>query len=241
MKYQTKHKIQKNINWKCIFFPILGVVLIAGIIILVVILTCKPHPKLQNEIKSDELIIDTPPNVNPEESDVDKEKDDNENKEILDIKELVSKYGPIEMEKTYEINTNVNDLKRIYINQRYYEDIKVSGALTKRLVDRKTNYDIFIISETESDENTKYFYNKTYTCAISIASECISTKDEFCLPRKLVDLNDQDYSSVRRLNKVNSLENIPLPICIFNMTDNNVILSIACHKNISISRVNSMV
>ena len=29
-----------------------------------------------------------------------------------------------EIEKAYKIITNVNDLKRIYINQRYYEDIK---------------------------------------------------------------------------------------------------------------------
>jgi hypothetical protein len=116
------------------------------------------------------------------------------------------------MENTYKINTNVNDLKRIYINQRYYEDIKFSGSLTKRLVDRKTNYDIYVISETEPDEETKYSYNKIYTCSISIASECISIKDEYCLPRKLVDLNDQDYSNVRRLDELESLENVPIPL-----------------------------
>ena len=113
--------------------------------------------------------------------------------ENLDFKDLVSKYGPIEMENTYKINTNVNDLKRIYINQRYYEDIKFSGSLTKRLVDRKTNYDIYVISETEPDEETKYSYNKIYTCSISIASECISIKDEYCLPRKLYNILELYY------------------------------------------------
>ena len=37
--------------------------------------------------------------------------------------------GPLEMQKEYKLKTNVNDLKRIYINQKYY-------------LDRKTNYDI---------------------------------------------------------------------------------------------------
>ena len=148
---------------------------------------------------------------------------------------------PLEMQLEYKINTNVNDLKRIYINQRYTEDIKIGGVLTNSFVDRKTNYDIFIISETESDEETKQYYNKTYYCSISISSECISTQDDFCIPQKLVDLIDQDYSHVRVLEETETLEEFPLPLCFFNMTDNNVITSIACHKNISESRVNSIV
>ena len=223
----------KKINWKYIFFPILAIVIV-GIVILVVILSHKKDKEQNNEVQTEIPIIVNPPSNKPIES----HDDEDEN---MDFKDLVSKYGPIEMEKTYKINTNVNDLKRIYINQRYYEDIKISGSLTKRLVDRKTNYDIYVISETEPDEDTKYSYNKIYTCSISVASECISTKDEYCLPRKLVDLNDQDYSNVRRLNKIEILENIPLPICIFNMTDNNVILSITCHKDLPNSRVSSIV
>ena len=205
-----------------------------GILILVVILACKNSQREENESQNVISIIENPPSNNPEES------HGNEN-EKMDFKDLILKYGPIELDKAYKIKTNVNDLKRIYINRRYYEDIKFSGSLRNRLVDKKTNYDIYVISETEADEEKKYFYNKIYTCSISIASECISTKDEYCLPRKLVDLNDQDYSNIRQINKIESLENIPLPICIFNMTDNNIILSIACHKNISNSRINSIV
>ena len=137
-----------------------------------------------------------------------------------------------------------NALKRIYINQRYYEDIKVDGILSKTLVDRKTNYDIYIISEIESDEETKYFYNKTYLCSIAIASECVSTNDEYCLPKKLVDFNEQDHSQSRNLRGLEEIEDykdFPLTLCFFNMTDNNIIISIACHKNISKNRVNSIV
>ena len=221
---------RKKINWKYILFPILGTLIVAIIIVCCVIFIPKHPPNEEIKQKSDLPIMETTSN-HEEESE-----DENEN-----IKELALKYGPIEMETEYKINTNVNDLKRIYINQRYYEDININGVLTKNLVDRKTNYDIFVISETESDEETKFFYNKTYTCAIAIASECISIKDEFCLPKKFVDLIDQDYSSVRNLNQVDNLKDIPLPLCLFNMTDNNVILSIACHNKLTKSRVNSIV
>ena len=229
---QRNQRLNK-INWKYIFFPILAFVLV-GIVIIVAILFNKNEQREENENQKVISNIENPPSNKPEDH------HDGINSK-MDFKKLVSKYGPIEMEETYKINTKANDLKRIYINQKSYEDIKISGSLTKRLVDRKTNYDIYVISETEPDEEAKYSYNKIYTCSISIASECISTKDEYCLPKKLVDLNDQDYSNVGQLKKIEILENIPLPICIFNMTDNNIILSIACHKNISKSRVNSIV
>ena len=220
----------KKISWKYIFFPILAIVLV-GIVIMAVILSL-PKNQTNNPIIED---TEDPPSTKPTEIIYD------ENDINMDFKDLVSKYGPIETEESYKIKTNVNDLKRIYINQRYYEDIKSSGSLMKFMVDRKTNYDIYVISETEPDQEIKYSYNKIYTCSISIASECLSTKDEYCLPRKLVDLNDQDYSNVRRLNELDSLENIPIPLCIFNITDNNVILSIACHKNVTNSTVSSIV
>ena len=229
---QRNQRLNK-INWKYIFFPILALILV-GIVTIVAILFSKNEQREENGNQKVISNRENPPSNKPE------NQHDGINTK-MDFKHLVSKYGPIEMEETYKINTKVNDLKRIYINQKSYEDIKISGSLTKRLVDRKTNYDIYVISETEPDEEAKYSYNKIYTCSISIASECINTKDEYCLPKKLVDLNDQDYSSVGKLNKIEILENIPLPLCIFNMTDNNVILSIACHKNISKSRVSSIV
>ena len=224
---------RRKINLKYFFFPILSIVLV-GIVIIVVILSRKKAQREENKNQNDISIIENPPSNKPEEP-------HNDGNEKMDFKDLISKYGPIELDKAYKIKTNVNDLKRIYINRRYYEDIKFSGSLRKRLVDKKTNYDIYVISEIEADEEKKYFYNKIYTCSISIASECISTKDKYCLPRKLVDLNDQDYSNIRQINKIESLENIPLPICIFNITDNNIILSITCHKNISNSKVSSIV
>ena len=148
------------------------------------------------------------------------------------------------MQTEYKMETNVGDLKSIYINQRFYEDIKIDGILSQNMVDRKTNYHIYVLDEIPASDDEILFYNKTYLCAISISSECVNTQDEYCLPKKLVDFNDQDYSHVsrlRRLDELQDLEKIPLPLCLFNLTDNNVIKSITCHKNLSESKINSIV
>ena len=55
------------------------------------------------------------------------------------VPEFLKKNGPMETQTEYKIKTNKNDLKKIYINQKYYEEIKVDGVLTHKIVDRKTN------------------------------------------------------------------------------------------------------
>ena len=76
--------------------------------------------------------------------------------------DLYTKFGPLERQEEYMLKINVNDLFRIYVNQKSYEDIKKDGILTKTLLDRKTNYDIFIMEEIPATEEAKYFYNKIY-------------------------------------------------------------------------------
>ena len=59
--------------------------------------------------------------------------------------------------------------------------------------------------------------------------------------KKKVDLIDQDPSSVRNLEQKDDLANFPIPLCYFNLTDNNVITSISCHKDLSEEKINSIV
>ena len=198
-----------------IIIPIIVLIIVGGGIALYLIL--KKDSNDDNEVGSTDIVNTPPPPPPPYE------------------------LGPLEMQPQYKIKTEVGDLKSIYVNQIYYEDIKIEGDLTQNLVDRKTNYHIFILDEIEATNEEKMFYNKTYLCLISISSECVSTRDEYCLPRKLVDLNDQDYSHVRRLGVIDDLSNFPLPICLFNMTDNNVITSISCHRNLTQNKINSIV
>lgn len=144
----------------------------------------------------------------------------------------------------FDFNTTVGDLKRITVNQKYKEDMLIDGEKVDSFLTRITNYDIYIISEEDSDENNKLFYDKMYTCAISIYSECYgSTKDD-CTPKKVVDLSSiarRNLDNTRKLQEVNDLKDIAIPICLFNLTNNDVITSISCHNKFSEAKKKSLV
>ena len=223
--------ISNNLNkkfkcTKCTFISI-GIIIIVCVILTIILFIIKPWGKgkindSNKETNSDVLSSFILLHIN-------------------DIPEYIKENGPLEMQDEYKIKTNVNDLKRIYINQKYYEYIKIDGVLTENIVDRKTNYDIYILEKNEAPNEAKYFYNYTFLCAIAISSECVSSTNEYCIPQKLIDLNEQDNSNIRNLKEIDNFENFPIPLCFFNLTDNNVINSISCHKKLNESKVNSIV
>ena len=159
----------------------------------------------------------------------------NHSTSIDNKKTIIQDLGPLESE--FKINTKVNDLKRFSLIQQSTEDIINNGTSTKFSIYRKTNYDIFIISEEDSNEQNKNFYNKTFKAAILLVSECINTEKNDCIQNKFVDLADQNYSN---LNEINDLKDIKIPICLINITDNGVILSIGCPESLSQNKKNEI-
>ena len=136
----------------------------------------------------------------------------------------------------FEFNTKVGDLKRISVNQKFKEDMLIDGEKVVSFLTRITNYDIYIISEEEPDEDNKLFYDKKYTCAISIQSECYGSSKDDCVPKKSVDLTGttrRNLEKTRKLEEKNDLKDFPIPICLFNLTNNDVITSISCHEKFS--------
>ena len=215
----------ENSDQKYRYFKIvlllIGVFLVIGATIATIII-------LTRKKKIDDITIDTSK----------EEEGEKEQSRHYIIPEYLKINGPIEMQTEYKIKTDINDLKRIYINQKYYEDIKIDGVLSQNIVDRKTVYDFYIIRKINATDEEKYFDNFTYECSIAISSECISSKTEYCVPSKLVDLNDQDNSNSQ---EIDNLDDFPIPLCYFNITDNNVITSIACHKKIKESKIKSII
>ena len=136
--------------------------------------------------------------------------------------------GNKKLESEFEFNTKVGDLKRIYVHQKYIEDRLYEGQKIIKFRDRKTNYDIFIMSESEPKSDFVNYYNKLYTAAISIVSECFGADNEDCIPETLVDLTGSNIHNTRNLEEINDLNGIPIPICLFNFTNNDVITSITC-------------
>ena len=107
---------------------------------------------------------------------------------------------------------------------------------------RKANYDIFIISENEAENENKKDYNKTYIGVISVVNYCINLENENCELKQLVDLtNITNNITFKNLEKINNLKDIPIPICLFNLSDNNIILSIKCPESLSETKINEII
>ena len=170
---------------------------------------------------------------------------DNETNEIKEkIPENEIELEKKKLQKEFNIVSNVGDLKRVSVVQKSVEETKINNNLIKTEIKRKTNYDIYIASEEDPDEDNKLFYSKMYTCAISIVSECITTDGTDCEPQRFVDLTGEAKSksnNIRVLNSVEDFKDIPLALCYYNITDNNFITSMTCPESFPDSKKNEMI
>lgn len=200
-----------------ILIPII-VILLIGIAVLIYFFLRPPIDQPQevkdNEPKSD-IIIPGPPQL--------------ENRKL---------------EKEFEILTIPGELKRVFVSQRSIEETKVKGISILVDVLRKTNYNIYIMDEEEADEENKLFYSKLYTAAISIVSECNTINFDDCEPQKMVDLTEKKKNNIngnaRILNNEEDYKDLPVPLCLFKITDNNFITSISCPESFSESKKNEI-
>ena len=248
-KEQSKYKC---LIW--ILISIVAVVIIAAVIIIIIVLKRKkdPEPKIspapsntnfrettnstnstnQPEPDPDTTIsIDTTPKTEPTNPTTQPEPDT-----------TISELEPLS--KTIEIPTKVKDLKRISVVQKSLDESKFNDQKINTEVTRKTNYDIYFINEEEAPEDEKHFYSKMYTGAISISSECFANGNEDCTPEEMVDLTKikVDSSKLRLLDSENvNFKEVPLAICLFNITDNDFITSITCHEKFPEIKKNEMI
>ena len=187
-------------------------------------------------------------NKNPKEPIISEENtDESTNEENIRNNDPFSIITPIyekgnkKLESEFEFKTKVGDLRRIYINQKYQEDRIYNGQKITRIKERKTNYDIFILSESKPQKDFESFYNTIYTCAISTVNECYSSNHEECALETLMDLTGSEIHNTRGLEEVEDLKDMPVPICLFNLTNNDVITSIKCPESLSEDKIKSIV
>ena len=217
------YRIPKKI--KCLLIIII-LILIIAIILTAIILAIKNRK--EDKDKEEDIPLETSNYY----INIGREKNETINYYLQD-------HGPLESKFT--INTKVNDLKRIFVHRKSYENIISNGELTKLLIDIKTNYDIYIISELESDEQNKNYYNKTYSAAIAISSQCISIENENCEPKNLVNFIDPDNTKLNNLEEIDDLKDIPISLCLFNLTNNNIITSMICPEALSENIIQNMI
>ena len=143
----------------------------------------------------------------------------------------------------FNFNTNTDDLKSITVIQRSFDESKFNDQTISTETTRKTNYHIYMLSEKKASPEEEHLFSTLYTGAISIASECYTSGDEKdCTPKEMLDLSKMktDDSKIRLLEDNIDFKDIPLAICLFNITDNDFITSITCHKDFPDMKKNEM-
>ena len=146
-------------------------------------------------------------------------------------------YKPIE--KEFEIITKKGDLKQISVLQKSKEKTIIDDNILNNKIIRKTNYDIYFLTEEDADENNKLYYSKLYSGIVSIKSECTSEEDD-CEPQPLVDLTKDSYH-LRNLENTEIFKDQPIAICLFNITDNNVITTFSCPESLPDTKRNEII
>ena len=137
--------------------------------------------------------------------------------------------------KEFDITTKKGDLKHISIIQKTKEDTKMSGKVITTEVIRKTNYDIYITSEEDAEEQNKNFYSKMYTGVVTIKSECSTIESDDCEPQTLIDLtkkSTKNKKNTRILESSEDFKDVPIALCLFNITDNHIITSLTCPESL---------
>lgn len=147
--------------------------------------------------------------------------------------------GPLDVE--FVINTTLNIVKKIRVIQKSKEEKLVEGKSEENFLYRMTDYNVIFFQERMSEDYQKNFFNKTFIGAIAVSSECFSYDKEECEPAQYIDLNDQDTSNLKNLEEITDLKDLPVPLCLFEMTDNNVIVSLSCPESLSKGRKDTIV
>ena len=144
------------------------------------------------------------------------------------------KINPDKIETEFpEFKNKLREPYKIDVAQKSSEETLTNGIKISQSLYRNTIYNIYILNETYANENTKNFYNKTYTAAILITNQCIDTKNDNCEPEQMIGLPQATRRNLRSMQDIPDLKDAPLPLCLFNITDNHVITSMLCPESLN--------
>ena len=71
------------------------------------------------------------------------------------------------IERELYIKNNVKDLKTVYVNQNFTENITSNGILSEKNLLRKTIYEYFFFLKKNLMKKIKIFMKKIYSCHIN--------------------------------------------------------------------------
>ena len=149
---------------------------------------------------------------------------------------------PESIKKEFEISTKPRDLKEVTVIQNTTEKTLMDGGEIINNIVRKTIMDIYFISEEDAEGKNKLFFKKKYHGVVTIKEECTAEGDD-CEPQPLVDLiqANNNLRNLRHLQNSEIFKNQSVPLCLFDITDNNVITNFTCPSALSYVKRNEII
>ena len=146
------------------------------------------------------------------------------------------------IKKEFDIQTKEKDLKKVGVTQTSYEETSLNGESVISTIIRKTIYYIYFLFSEDADENHRLFYSKIYHGVVAIKDECTAEGDD-CEPQPLVDLVQakNNLRNLRHLQNSEIFKDQPVALCLFDITDNNVITNFTCPKSLSYVKRNEII
>ena len=170
-------------------------------------------------------------------------KPSNDNKEEITIPgtqdEIIIE--PPKIKNEFNILTRAGDLKQISVIQKSKEETKLNDQVITSEITRKTDYDIYFISQEQATEEYQEYYSKMTSGVVSIRGECTASNGGDCIPQPLLELTKDPDNSQRNVRVLEDLKDIPLPICFFNITDNHIITTLKCPESLSDIKRNEII
>ena len=166
-----------------------------------------------------------------------------ENKEEIIIPGTVEEIiiEPPKIKNEFNILTKAGDLKQVSVIQKSKEETKLNDQIIVTEITRKTDYDIYFISQERAREEYQDYYSKMTSGVVSIRGECTSSNGESCVPQPLLELTKEPNNNERNIRNLEDLKDIPLPICFFNITDNHIITTLKCPESLSDVKRNEII
>ena len=166
-----------------------------------------------------------------------------ENKEEIIIPETDNEIiiEPPKIKNEFNILTRAGDLKQVSVIQKSKEETKLNDQVIATEITRKTDYDIYFISQERATEEYQDYYSKMTSGVVSIRGECTSSNGDNCVPQPLLELTKDPSNNEGNVRNLEDLKDIPLPICFFNITDNHIITTLKCPESLSDVKRNEII
>ena len=135
------------------------------------------------------------------------------------------------LKSVFKIKSDEGTLSQTLMEKKKIIKLKNVGSIDSTYT--KANIVSYVMSEDSPEESKiSNYYEKKITTLISIKSFCYSSEGTDCELKTYLDFSANNKNNLRNIDQDVKIEELTIPLCLFEHTDSNIILSISCPNNL---------